>query len=241
MKKVLTYIVVLMFALLPIMLKAEEKERTKIDLSKYETLNFKQALEEEGIELKNKSYSENDKQATIYLFRGRGCHVCQSFLSYLNDISEEYGSHFKVVSFELWYNQDNANLLDDISSFKGETAGGVPYILIGEQVFGGYAEQYNDAIIQAIEDVYNGKDKYDVFEAYNDSIKYHLSTTAKMVIWNIILLAIASFIIIHFVNKSNQKVLEKLDEIKNTNNVKITTKETSTIQKKVVKRTNAKK
>lgn len=73
----------------------------------YNTLNLEEALKQEGIESKLENYKETDKQITIYLFRGNGCTYCRNFLSFLNDIAEEYGSYFKVVSYETWYDQAN--------------------------------------------------------------------------------------------------------------------------------------
>ncbi|UKI57698.1 MAG: hypothetical protein L6V81_10410 [Clostridium sp.] len=53
---------------------------------------------------------------------------------------------FKLVSFESWYNDENSNLLTEISTFMGEPATGVPYIIIGDKVFGGYTDSYDENI-----------------------------------------------------------------------------------------------
>ena len=82
-------------------------------------------------------------------------------------------------------------------------------------------------------ELYNSKDRYDVFEAYNDSIKYHLSDVAKMVIWNVVLLSLASYAVIYFVNRSNRKLIEAL------NNKEVTVKKE--VEKKPVKKTVKKK
>lgn len=105
----------------------------------------------------------DEKKATIYMFRGQGCAYCRKFLNFLNSISEEYGKYFELVSFEVWNDADNKELMDKVASVTGVEAGGVPYIIIGDRVFGGYAESYDDAIKAKIKEQYEDP-SYDVFE-----------------------------------------------------------------------------
>ena len=98
---------------------------------KYNTLNLEKALEQEEIEHDLSNYKEDDKQAVIYLFRGKGCGYCRNFLTFLNSIVDEYGKYFKVVSYEVWYDQDNGTLMQEVSDFLGANATGVPFIVIG--------------------------------------------------------------------------------------------------------------
>ena len=88
----------------------------------YNTLDFKEALADEGIELKNKDYAESDDQITIYLFRGKGCSYCKAFLTFLSSISDEYGKYFKLVSFEVWNDEENSELMTVVSKAMGEVA-----------------------------------------------------------------------------------------------------------------------
>lgn len=132
----------------------------------YSTKNFVEALQEEEMDIPA-GYSENNDQATIYLFRGNGCSFCRAYLTFMTSIAEEYGKYFKIVSFEVWNDENNWNLLNQISYLKeGDIAQGVPYIIIGEKVFGGYASEYDEEIKKAIMDLYNTdkKDRYDIFE-----------------------------------------------------------------------------
>ena len=157
MRKKLTSLLVLLFGILilPTTIKAE---------TVYKTLNLKEALAEEQIEEKFTNYKETDDQAIIYLFRGKGCGYCRSFLEFINSITDEYGKYFKVVSYEVWNDSTNSNLLTDVSNFLGQPAGGVPYIVIGDKVFDGYASSYDDEIKATIKELYDTKKKnrYDV-------------------------------------------------------------------------------
>ena len=81
------------------------------------------------------------------------------------------GKYFKVVSFEVWGNEDNSNLLNQVATTMKQEAGGVPYIVIGDKVFAGYAEDYDDDIKTAIKKLYDTDkaDRYDVMEHLSDS------------------------------------------------------------------------
>ena len=133
--------------------------------SKYNTTNLVETLEAEGIELQNEDYTENSKQATIYLFRGQGCSHCQEFLTFLSELTKEYGEYFKVVAFETWNDNANITLMQEVAKSLGTEAGGVPFIVIGDQAFPGYASSYDDQIITAITNLYNtpSDQRYDVF------------------------------------------------------------------------------
>lgn len=115
----------------------------------------------------NTNASKNDK-ATIYLFRGKGCGYCRALLTFLNSINDEYGDMYELKSYEVWYNEDNYNLMKTISEFLEQPAQGVPYLIVGNKVFPGYASSYDADIKKAIKDLYNTdkSKRYDVFDEY---------------------------------------------------------------------------
>lgn len=54
---------------------------------------------------------------------------------------EEYGKYFNLVSYEIFNDSNNSKLFEQVSKFMdGEAATGVPYIVIGDTVFGGFKE-----------------------------------------------------------------------------------------------------
>ncbi len=224
MKKL--FIVLFSLFLLVGKVDAVTAEDTKIDLSDYQTLGFKEILEQEEIELTNKDYKETDDQAVIYLFRGNGCHYCQNFLNFLNSISTEYGSKFKVVGFEVWGDENNSKLLDKISSFMGDKAGGVPYIIIGDQVFPGFADTYGDAIKSAIDTVYDNKNEYDAFKEYNKAVdkakRAAQGNTATIIIWNLVFVASATVLVVVRNNKQHKELMEEIKKLGNKTAVKET-------------------
>ncbi len=217
MKKFLLVIFSFLFLFNPSQVLAVSANDETVDLVKYETKNFKDTLKAESIELKNTKYAEDEKQATIYLFRGDGCHYCQNFLNFLNSISEEYGKYFKLVSFEVWSNRENSELMDKISLFMGSQASGVPYIIIGDQAFPGYAEEYDDGIKSAIKSLYESDEKYDVFEKYNEAVreakKSASGNTGLIVLFNILISGCAAFCVCLYTKKQNEKMLKKIENM----------------------------
>ncbi len=184
----------------------------------YRSMNLVETLQSEDIELKNADYKENDKQATIYLFRGNGCTYCRAFLEFLSSISEEYGKYFKVVSYEVWSDSKNTALLEDVSEFLDSRAGGVPFIVIGDQVFAGYNEDSNDAIITAIKDQYDSNNKYDVLEeleAYKakEARKAFFNSGKFSIICNSLITVAATVVIVLFMNKKIENLTNKVEEL----------------------------
>lgn len=152
MKKI--FKLLLLVALIPTMVFAKNN---------YEAKSLEEALKDEKIEYNLGDYEESDDKATIYLFRGKGCSHCYEFLEYVaNDLIKEKGQFFKVVTYEVWNNKNNAALMNDVADYMGDDAGGVPYIIIGDKSFSGYSKTMNSEIEDAIEKLYNSEDRYDV-------------------------------------------------------------------------------
>jgi len=196
MKKILFVIVLSIFLFIP-----SHKLYSLVDKEEYEHMNLEESLKDEEIEKEFTNYSETSDQVTIYLFRGKGCSYCKSFLTYINSIVEEYGKYFKLVSFEVWYDNNNAELMDEVADFLDEPAGGVPYIVIGDEVFPGYSDRYNESIINAIIESYENKEKYDVFEEMNKTTKENKNTSSvSVIIWNFLFVTSSTVIILLFIN-----------------------------------------
>jgi len=190
MKKVfLSLITVMLLVIIPFNVSAKEVSTGLLE-----------TLKDEGIEIKYPSYKESDDQVKIYLFRGTGCPHCYEFLEFLNDISKEYGKKFKLVSYEVYYNKDNLDLKNKVGKFLEQESSGVPYIVIGDKVFVGYASSYDDQIKAQIDLMYKTKKskRYDVIKEIN---KKEMDPATKVIIANIIVTSLASIGIITYVNQ----------------------------------------
>ena len=199
----------LLLLLLAVVLPLSTFAKTYYD--DYKTKNLKETLEAEGIELQNKDYKEDDKQAIIYMFRGDGCGYCHAFLEFLNSISTEYGKYFRLVSFEVWNDSANADLFKQVPLVTNEAAGGVPYIVIGQKVFGGYAESYDEDIKSAIMAQYNDP-SYDVFEKLDERLNGSSNGVSSfaVIFWNAFFMVAATVAIIVVSNNNTKKVLDAI-------------------------------
>lgn len=208
MKKFLLLIMISLLCFIPVSVNAQEKG--------YSSLNLDEALTEEGIDHDFSNYEENNDQAIIYLFRGKGCGYCKKFLTFLNSIVDDYGKYFKVVSYEVWYDQENASLLTKVSNYLGTSAEGVPYIVIGDKVFPGYASSYDEDIKDAIKKQYDSKNEYDVMKKIsvdsNSNTKTEVKNTKNNSILSVILISIfasifviGAIVIIVIFNLKNKK------------------------------------
>ena len=190
----------------------------------YNTMDLKQTLEAEEMVLQNKDYKETDDQAIIYMFRGQGCGYCRAFLEFLNSISKEYGKYFKLVSFEVWNDSNNASLFEKVPLVTNQAAGGVPYIIIGEKVFGGYSSEYDEDIKAAIKAQYNDG-SYDVMEKLDERLngdnKSSGGTSSFAVIfWNAFFVVAGTVAIIVVNNKNTEKVLNAMNKKETKENKK---------------------
>lgn len=129
----------------------------------FESKTLSEALIDEDIEADLGDYDENEEKPIIYLFRGKGCSHCYEFLEYVSsDLVKNYGDKFRFVSYEVWNNKDNAELMNKVSDYFKDDASGVPYIIIGEKTFSGYAESMNKDIEKAIDKLNESDEKFDV-------------------------------------------------------------------------------
>lgn len=230
MKKFLL-IILMIVAFIPLSARADKY------YDGYNTLDFKAALAEEGIKLENSSYKETDDQVIIYLFRGKGCGFCRKFLTFLSSISKDYGKYFKVVSFEVWNDVKNNELLNKMPNVTGVKAEGVPYVIIGSKVFDGYSESYDEDIKAQIMSEYKNKSE-DVFEKlkqyddgtfvlpdqpenegsgnannYSNTSSSGGSDTFAIIFWNFAFLAVATGIIVYLNDKNKKEILLKLEDL----------------------------
>lgn len=108
---------------------------------------------------------ETPSKVNVYLFRGEGCPHCEEMLEFFDSIEEEFGQYYTMNTYEVWYNQDNADLMQDVADKLGVSATGVPFLVIGDQTWNGYASSYDAEIEAKILSEYNSDSRYDVMTA----------------------------------------------------------------------------
>lgn len=209
MKKKIIGLLLLLTLVMPFSTLASEK--------KYTALNLEEALEQEKIEHDLSNYKDNDKQITIYLFRGNGCSHCRKFLTFLNSIVDEYGQYFKLESYEVWYDKNNGDLMNNVAEFLGSSSTGVPLIVIGDTVFNGYGDSYADAVKAAIMEQYNSKDRYDVMKEMEKAERRakfeEIKDVLIIVTFNLIFIGVATSIIVYISKKQNLLLYNKIYDL----------------------------
>lgn len=203
MKKKIVTIALLLLMFIPFQVKAAEQ-----------SMNLEETLKDANLTADLSNYKENDNQAIIYLFRGSTCGYCHSFLEYLVSILPEYGQYFKLVSYEVWGNSDNSKLMKNVGDFLGESVSGVPYIVIGDKTFVGYASSYNEQIKSAIMEQYNSKNSYDVMKEMKKEEKKSSGGSAVSIIWNLVFVAVGTGVIILYEDSKHKNLLKQMNELK---------------------------
>lgn len=108
------------------------------------------------------SYAKEDDQITLYLFHGDGCPHCADELDFLDTIYDDYPD-LKIEKYEVWYNDENSELLKKVSQELSIKRTGVPTTIIGETSIVGYGEGTASKIKRAI-DYYKTHEYVDAVE-----------------------------------------------------------------------------
>ncbi len=161
MKKLkILFVVMLSFLVLPLTVFADQS----VDNEKAE----ENETSEENVTSDETKKGENSK-VKVYFFHGDGCPHCAEAEEFFEGIKEEYGSKFELVSYEVWYNEDNSKLMEKVAKARDEEVSGVPYIIIGEKSWNGYTSEYDSDIKKYIDENYSidSSKRYDIMELVN--------------------------------------------------------------------------
>ena len=115
-------------------------------------------------------YDLNKEKVILYLFWGDGCPHCQEAEEWLSEISPTYGKYFDVVDYEVWYHDDNLQLMKDVGNYLGKDVKGVPFIVIGDTSYDGFANVYKDRILNTIFEEYEKIDRVDIVKIVENNM-----------------------------------------------------------------------
>lgn len=202
----------------PIIVKAEVKPDDFQTTINEEIETFKDA---EGYEsyiniLKNvdlSNYTENKDKVNIYVFRGGSCSHCLDAIVYFANIVNEYGNKFNLITYEVWTNQDNSNLMNEVAKVFSETVSGVPYIVIGDKTYSGFDETSMSSEIETIiNEDYAKEDRFDVMDNLGTVYK---KSNSELIVSLVMIGLIAGLLTIIYVIKANKKKKTKSKNKKN--------------------------
>ena len=187
------------------------------------------------------------EKVNVYIFRGEGCPHCEEALEFFDTLEEdsEYKDLYKLVTYEVWYDETNSKLMQDVADALGEQASGVPYIVIGSKTFSGYAASYDDKIKDAIKTAYEDKDYKDVVKLVKTGKytpeKYKFPIVPVAIVAGVVVLAVIGMVIFTS-DKEDEEVTKEVvkEEVKEEKKeTKITPKKT-TAKKPTAKKTTKK-
>ena len=111
----------------------------------------------------------------IYEFYGNGCPHCTNSFVWFDHIEEEYGKYFDLIKYEVWYDEDNANLMFEVGKALGKNVDGVPFIVIGDKPFIGFGDSSKQEILNYILSEYEKDDSErstvvsEIIDKYNET------------------------------------------------------------------------
>ena len=151
----------------------------------------------EEVETTEEAGEANTNEVNVYFFRGQGCPHCEEAEEWFKSIEEEHGSKFKIVDYETWYNEDNKEMFRKVLKARKEYVSdeeslGVPYIVVGNKSWNGFAENYSSEILDAINSEYAkaDKDRYDIMKYIDSTSKKKESTSGNDAIALLLILVV---------------------------------------------------
>lgn len=147
----------------------------------------------------NNAPVEESNEVKVYLFHGEGCGFCEKAKTWFASIEAEYGHKFELVKYEVWNDEYNSKLMQAVADVRKENPGGVPYIVIGNQSWDGFAEDYQDSILAKINSEYDQavSERYDVMNFVDfETLKpvEAESNTAKDVLVLLVIIAVVGLV-----------------------------------------------
>ena len=116
-----------------------------------------------------KDIKSSKNKVNVYVFWGDGCPHCKHLAQFFDSNKSELKDKMNLYTFEVWKDSTNLKFMKDFGKFLGETPQGVPYMIIGDKTFSGFAEsdkKTKDEIINLIKQGYQNSSKIDKYQEY---------------------------------------------------------------------------
>ena len=97
----------------------------------------------------------------IYLFWGNGCGACANLKEFFNNLDSSYNKYFNLIKYEVWYNEENSELMHKVGNYLNQTYYAVPFLVVGDEIIIGDDDAKKEYILEKIIEEYNN-DRYDV-------------------------------------------------------------------------------
>lgn len=99
-----------------------------------------------GLVIENTEIENNSIE--LVMFYGQGCPHCGGMKTFLTELKEKYP--INVIEYEVYFNQSNRELFEEVSNSFGVDIQGVPTLFMDEKVFIGFSSAIGQDIEQEI-------------------------------------------------------------------------------------------
>lgn len=93
----------------------------------------------------------NAEEVTMYFFYGETCPHCEKEHEFLDELEKEY-ENLTILRYEVWYNEENQELMKEKADEVGLTTQKVPLTIVGDNYIVGYTTSYNSKIEKMVTD-----------------------------------------------------------------------------------------
>lgn len=93
---------------------------------------------------------KDEEKINLYLFHGQDCPHCAEEKVWLEEIKDKYKKELNVYYYEVWYNAENATLMDQVISELDIKKNAVPLTVIGEKYYVGFSKSTASSIENVI-------------------------------------------------------------------------------------------
>lgn len=101
---------------------------------------------------------KEENKVNLYLFHGEGCPHCAEEREWLKEIEVKYQDNLNVYYFEVWDNDNNARLMEQVKKEFDISRSGVPLTIIGDKYYLGFSSATSPSIEKKIEEFIGSKD-----------------------------------------------------------------------------------
>ena len=143
-KKILCLVMLLCVLLVPFSAEAKTTKKTK-----KKTTTTTQVVAKEA------------KPVNVYIFYGSTCGYCKALHEYTATLEKDdtIKDKFNIVDYEVWADSTNATLMTKVGAYFNKEVKGVPFMVIGDKTFDGYASSMDAEIRTTIEEAYKNQTK----------------------------------------------------------------------------------
>ena len=154
-------------------------------------------------------YAAKSNKINVYIFEGDGCPHCAEAIEWFEETlakDSEYSEYYNLVKYEVWYNEENNELMGEVANELGTQASGVPFIVIGEKYFSGFSSASSpETIKETIKEQYNNNDYQDVVKAVQKGISIDRKVSSGTIIPIVVVSAIAIIAVLALVFFTKEK------------------------------------